>query len=53
MSNFEIQATLDNSNELTYSNYNILENLVSSLNQPTVTKIADLLSGSGGLPLHD
>ena len=42
MSNFEIQATLDNSNELTYSNYNILENLVSSLNQPTVTKIADL-----------
>ena len=42
MSNFEIQATLDNTNELTYSNYNILENLVSSLNQPTVTKIADL-----------
>jgi len=40
MSNFEIQAELDNNDSLTYSNYNILENIIADLNQPEITKIS-------------
>ncbi len=48
MSNFEIQATLDNVNEYTYSNYNMLENLMASINQPVITHIADLATAKEG-----
>lgn len=41
MSNFEVQATISDSNaEKNYSNYNICENLVEYLNPVTVTDIA-------------
>lgn len=41
MSNFEVQATISDSNaEKNYSNYNICENLVQYLNPVTVTDIA-------------
>lgn len=42
MSNFEVQATLDNGQEKNYSNYRICENLVQYLNPVTVTDIADV-----------
>lgn len=41
MSNFEVQATISDSNaEKNYSNYNICENLARYLNPVTVTDIA-------------
>ncbi|MEJ5965157.1 S-layer homology domain-containing protein [Flavonifractor porci] len=39
MSNFEVQANLDNGSEKNYSNYNICENLVNYLNPLAVTPI--------------
>lgn len=44
MSNFEIKADLENSTSLNYSNYNFLENLIETLNVPTVSTIADVTS---------
>ena len=40
MSNFEVQATLDNGSEKNYSNYKICENLVQYINPVKVTDIA-------------
>ncbi len=42
MSNFEIQASLDNTLELNYSNYTILENLIQYVNPTQIDKIADV-----------
>ena len=43
MSNFEIQATVDNASSLNYSNYNLLSNLIATIApEPTVTNIADI-----------
>lgn len=42
MSNFEVQATLDNGQEKNYSNYRICENLVQYLNPVKVTDIAEV-----------
>lgn len=39
MSNFEIQVSVDNAGTLLYSNYNITENILLSLNR--VQSIAD------------
>ena len=40
LSNFEVQATLDNGSEKNYSNYKICENLVQYINPVKVTDIA-------------
>ncbi|ABX41533.1 CehA/McbA family metallohydrolase [Lachnoclostridium phytofermentans] len=42
MSNFEIQATLDNTVEKNYSNYTILQNLIQYANPTQIDKIADV-----------
>ena len=42
MSNFEVQATVDNGAEKNYSNYRICENLLKNLNPPKITSIADV-----------
>ena len=42
MSNFEVQADVDNAAEKNYSNYDICENLVEYLNPVTVSAIADV-----------
>ncbi len=42
MSNFEVQMTLDNSQEKNYSNYTICENLLQYINPITVTDIAEV-----------
>ena len=42
MSNFEVQAQLDNGAEKNYSNYRICENLVSYLNPVRLSTIADV-----------
>ena len=42
MSNFEVQAQLDNGAEKNYSNYRICENLVSYLNPVQLSSIADV-----------
>ena len=42
MSNFEVQAQVDNGAEKNYSNYRICENLVSLFNQAEITPIAEV-----------
>ena len=42
MSNFEVQAQVDNGAEKNYSNYRICENLLSMINPVTITPIADV-----------
>ncbi len=42
MSNFEVQANLDNAAEKNYSNYTICENLMQFVNPMVVTDIADV-----------
>ena len=42
MSNFEVQAQLDNGAEKNYSNYRICENLVSYLNPVKITPISEV-----------
>ena len=42
MSNFEVQATLDNVAEKNYSNYKICENLLNYLNPAEIADIADV-----------
>lgn len=42
MSNFEIQATVENAGSLNYSNYNILENIIASMGTVAITPIAEL-----------
>ncbi|MHA6529662.1 choice-of-anchor I family protein [Paenibacillus sp. BAC0078] len=48
MSNFEVQATLDNSGELGYSNYNITQNILKELAPRTVTPIAEVQKAQEG-----
>lgn len=40
MSNFEIQATMDNAGTLPYANYNLMDNLYKTVNPLTITSIA-------------
>lgn len=48
MSNFEVQATISDSNaEKNYSNYNICENLARYLNPVTITDIATVQKQTG------
>ena len=42
MSNFEVQAQVDNGAEKNYSNYRLCENLVSLFNQAEITPIAEV-----------
>ena len=42
MSNFEVQAQLDNASEKNYSNYKICQNLLNDLNPAQITSIADV-----------
>ena len=42
LSDFEVKAELDNAQEKNYSNYRICENLLSRLNAPNITNIADV-----------
>lgn len=42
MSNFEVQAQLDNAAEKNYSNYKICQNLLNDLNPAQITSIADV-----------
>jgi hypothetical protein len=42
LSNFEIQATLDNNAEKNYSNYTILENIIQYVNPTQISKIEDV-----------
>ena len=42
MSNFEVQAQVDNGAEKNYSNYRICQNLLGMLNPVTITPIADV-----------
>ncbi len=42
MSNFEVQATLDNGAEKNYSNYRICENLLKKINPVEITPIAEV-----------
>lgn len=42
MSNFEVQAQLDNASEKNYSNYKICQNLLNHLNPAQITSIADV-----------
>lgn len=42
MSNFEVQATLDNNSEKNYANYKICENLANYINPIQITDIADV-----------
>ena len=48
MSNFEVQATLDNAAELGYSNYNISQNLLKDLAPRTVAPIAEVQAATEG-----
>ena len=42
MSNFEVQATLDNAAEKNYSNYKVCENFVNYIHPVVITPIADV-----------
>ncbi|ULO05488.1 choice-of-anchor I family protein [Paenibacillus sp. 19GGS1-52] len=48
MSNFEVQATLDNATELGYSNYNITQNILKDIAPRTVTPIAEVQAAEEG-----
>ncbi|WP_052339898.1 choice-of-anchor I family protein [Gorillibacterium massiliense] len=48
MSNFEVQATLDNNLELGYSNYNISQNILKDLAPRTVMPIREVQGASEG-----
>lgn len=41
MSNFEVQATMENAGTLPYANYNLMDNLYKTVNPLTITSIAD------------
>ncbi|MEK3757000.1 choice-of-anchor I family protein [Paenibacillus sp. FSL P4-0338] len=48
MSNFEVQATLDNAADLGYSNYNISQNILKEIAPRTVTPIAEVQAAATG-----
>lgn len=48
MSNFEIQATLDNYGTPEYSNYTILQNVLSAVNPVAIADIADVQAAEEG-----
>ena len=48
LSNFEIQATMDSYSTPEYSNYTILQNVISSINPVTITDIADVQAVAEG-----
>ncbi|WNS46316.1 choice-of-anchor I family protein [Paenibacillus sp. MMS20-IR301] len=48
MSNFEVQATLDNAAELGYSNYNISQNILKEIAPRTITPIAEVQAAAEG-----
>ena len=48
MSNFEIQAAVENAGTLNYSNYNILENIIANINPIIITPIADVKKAPKG-----
>lgn len=48
MSNFEVQATIDNSEDLGYSNYNITENILKEIAPKEVTPIASVQLAAEG-----
>ena len=48
MSNFEIQATVENAGTLNYSNYNILENIIATINPIQISNIADVKTAAVG-----
>ncbi len=48
MSNFEIQAEVDNWSTPAYSNYTILENIVQFVNPTVITSIADVQAAGEG-----
>nr|WP_307990702.1 CehA/McbA family metallohydrolase [uncultured Niameybacter sp.] len=48
MSNFEIQAEIDNSSSKNYSNYNILENILKMVKPQVITPISEVKQASEG-----
>jgi 2',3'-cyclic-nucleotide 2'-phosphodiesterase (5'-nucleotidase family) len=50
MSNFEVQATLDNASQLGYSNYNICQNIVKEIAPRTITPIKEVQAAEEGVP---
>ena len=48
MSNFEVQATIDNSSQLNYSNYNICQNIVQAIAPQKITSISQVQSANVG-----
>ncbi|OPX42824.1 endo-1,4-beta-xylanase A precursor [Ruminiclostridium hungatei] len=48
MSNFEVQAAIDNSSELNYSNYAICQNIVKSMAPEAITPISQVQSAGEG-----
>lgn len=42
MSNFEVQATLDNGSEKNYANYKVCENMLKTINPARITPIAEV-----------
>ncbi|HEX3028371.1 MAG TPA: CehA/McbA family metallohydrolase, partial [Clostridia bacterium] len=48
MSNFEVQATLDNSSSLGYSNYNICQNIIKAIAPSTITPIREVQGAGEG-----
>ncbi len=48
MSNFEVQATIDNSSQLNFSNYNICQNIVQSIAPQKITVIRQVQSANVG-----
>jgi hypothetical protein len=49
MSNFEIQVEMDNYSTPAYSNYTILENIIKSINEVSISDIAELHAGDEGV----
>lgn len=48
MSNFEVQATIDNSSQLNYSNYTICQNIVKALAPVNITPISQVQTAAEG-----
>lgn len=48
MSNFEIQAEIDNNDSKNYSNYNILENIIKMVNPQEITPIKEVKAAQPG-----
>ncbi|MGL4608006.1 MAG: chitobiase/beta-hexosaminidase C-terminal domain-containing protein [Eubacteriaceae bacterium] len=48
MSDFEIQATVENAGTLNYSNYNILSNIIEGISPAVISNIADVKNAAEG-----